>query len=161
MQDCSATHHTLYVRYTPYANVIQEDIVRKIGKTLKIKLDPADLWFSKYIRLRDGECRRCHSPVQFNSKGDPISHQASHFQGRRKEATRFDPENVDCLCTGCHAHFTAFPFEHVQWQMSVKGENTVRAIVIRSNSYIKKDRKMQALIWKQAYLQLKSEKSKH
>lgn len=126
---------------------------------MRIKIDPADEWFSKYIRLRDGECRRCHSPVQFNAKGDPISHQMSHFQGRRKEATRFDPENGDTLCAACHLYLTANPFEHVQWQISVKGENTVNAIVIRSNGYKKKDRKMDALIWKQAYIELKSERN--
>ena len=125
---------------------------------MRIKIDPADEWFSKFVRLRDGECLRCHSPVQFNSKGDPISHQMSHFQGRRKEATRFDPENGDTLCGGCHQYFTANPFEHVQWQISIKGENTVNAIVIRSNSYVKKDRKMAAMIWKKAYMDLRDNK---
>lgn len=122
-----------------------------------MKIDPADKWFSKYIRLRDRKCRRCHSPVEFNSNGDPISHQASHFQGRAKEATRFDPENVDCLCGGCHRFFTAYPYEHVQWQIKMKGQSVVDAIIVRSNSYMKKDRKMQAMVWKQAYNDLKGE----
>ncbi len=122
-----------------------------------MKLDPADQWFSKYVRLNAGECRRCHSRVQYNAAGDPISHQASHFQGRRKEATRYDLENVDCLCGGCHKYFTAMPFEHVQWQIATKGEDTVNAIIIRSNGYKKKDRKMEAMIWKQAYNDLKHE----
>lgn len=125
---------------------------------MNIKIDNADKWFSKYIRLRDGECRRCHSPVQFNSKGDPITHQASHFQGRGKEATRFDLENVDCLCGGCHSFFTAYPFEHVQWQIKTKGKQAVDAIILRSNTYLKKDRKMQEMIWKQAYTDLKAER---
>lgn len=124
-----------------------------------MKRDPADDWFSKYVRLRDGECRRCHSPVQFNDKGDPVSHQASHFQGRRKENTRFDPENVDCLCGGCHKYFTAMPYEHVEWQKKTKGEKTVQAIIIRSNAYKKKDRKLEAMIWKQAYNDLKGERN--
>jgi hypothetical protein len=121
----------------------------------QIKIDAADQWFSKYIRLRDKECRRCHSPVQFNDKGNPISHQMSHFQGRRKEATRFDPENGDTLCGGCHQYFTANPAEHYEWQVKIKGENVVNAIVVRSNSYKKKDRKLEAMIWKQAYNDLK------
>lgn len=125
---------------------------------MRIKIDSADQWFSKYIRLRDGECRRCHSPVKFNSDGDPVTHQASHFQGRAKEATRFDPENLDCLCGGCHMYLGANPFEHVQWQIKTKGENRVNAIIIRSNSYKKKDRKLEAMIWKQAYKDLKKRK---
>ena len=125
---------------------------------MALKIDAADQWFSKYIRLRDGQCMRCGSPVEFNAAGDPISHQMSHFQGRRKEATRFDPENGDTLCGACHMYFTANPYEHVQWQIAKKGENTVNSIIVRSNSYVKKDRKMQALIWKQAYNDLKLKK---
>jgi len=124
-----------------------------------MKLDPADQWFSKYVRLKEGECARCGSQVQFNANGDPITHQASHFQGRRKEATRFDLENVDCMCGGCHRYFTSVPFEHVQWQIATKGENAVNAIIVRSNSYMKKDRKLAARVWKQAYLDLKQEKA--
>lgn len=124
-----------------------------------VKIDPADAWFSKYIRLRDGECRRCGSPVQFNASGDPVSHQMSHFQGRRKEATRFDPENGDTMCGGCHMYLTANPYEHVEWQVDAKGKSVVDQIVVRSNGYKKKDRKMEALIWKQAYADLKKEKS--
>lgn len=126
---------------------------------MKIKIDAADSWFSKYVRLRDGECRRCRSKVNYNANGDPISHQMSHFQGRRKEATRFDLENGDTLCGGCHQYFTANPGEHYMWQVSTKGQSVVDAVIIRSNSYCKKDRKMQAMVWKQAYLDLKAEKS--
>lgn len=126
---------------------------------MRIKIDPADIAFSKYIRLRDSECMRCHSPVQFNAKGDPITHQASHFQGRAKEATRFDPENVDCLCGGCHQYFTANPFEHTEWQIMHKGKSTVEMIVLRSNQYMKKDRVMQRFIWEKAYADLKVEKA--
>jgi len=121
-----------------------------------MKLDPADQWFSKYVRLSQGECQRCHSPVKLNAAGDPVSHQASHFQGRRKEATRYDLENVDCMCSGCHRYFTAMPYEHVQWQIQKKGEQTVNQIILRSNQYKKKDRKLEAMIWKQAYLDLKA-----
>jgi len=122
---------------------------------MRIKIDPADEIFSKYIRLRDKQCRRCKSPVEFNSKGDPISHQASHFQGRRKESTRFDEENVDCLCAGCHLYFTANPGEHYQWQVSMKGQKAVDLIILRSNTYVKKDRKLAKIYWTQRYKELK------
>lgn len=124
-----------------------------------MKIDQADQHFSKYVRLYAGECRRCHSKVLLNESGDPISHQASHFQGRRKEATRFDLDNVDCLCGGCHMYFTANPYEHVQWQIETKGQDKVNEIIVRSNSYKKKDRKLEAMIWKQAYKDLKSDKN--
>lgn len=121
----------------------------------KIKRDPADDIFSKFIRLRDMECRRCHSRVQLNAKGDPVTHQASHFQGRRKEATRFDEENVDTLCGGCHQYFTANPGEHYEWQVKMKGQKAVDAIVLRSNMAHKKDRKMAQIFWTEQYKKLK------
>lgn len=122
---------------------------------MKIKIDAADTVFSQYIRLRDKSCRRCHSPVQFNAKGDPVSHQASHFQGRRKESTRFDEENVDCLCGGCHMYFTQNPGEHYQWQVQTKGQKIVDLIILRSNTYVRKDRKMAQMYWMQRYKELK------
>ena len=120
----------------------------------KITRDAADDAFSKWIRIRDRACRRCGSPVAFNSKGMPISHQASHFQGRRKENTRFDPQNVDCLCSGCHSYFTANPGEHYEWQVLKKGKKLVDEVILRSNMYLKKDRKLQAIYWKQKLKEL-------
>lgn len=113
----------------------------------KLKRDKADDVFSQFIRMRDGECRRCHSPVSFNAKGLPVTHQASHFVGRRKEATRFDPENVDTMCGGCHMYFTSHPAEHVKWQIETKGQAKVDEIILRSNLYHKKDRQAEYLYW--------------
>ena len=69
---------------------------------MRIKILPEDTICSKYIRKRDGRCVRCGSKVEFNANGDPVSHQASHFWSRGNWATRFDPDNVDTLCFGCH-----------------------------------------------------------
>lgn len=113
-------------------------------KMAKIKIDAADKAFSNYIRTRDNwTCQRCGGQYQ-----PPTSAlHCSHFMGRGKEATRFDPENADALCYGCHRYFTAQPGEHYQWQVRRKGQNTVDAIILRSNQYKKKDRKMEQLIW--------------
>lgn len=112
-----------------------------------VKLDPADLAFSKWIRLRDRECVRCHSAVKLNDRGLPVSHQASHFQGRRKENTRFDPDNVDTLCAGCHSYLGANPAEHYEFQVKLKGQDKVEEVVLKSNIYHKKDRRLEALFW--------------
>ena len=122
---------------------------------MKIKIDAADAAFSQFIRLRDKKCKRCGSPVQFNAKGDPMSHQASHFQSRRKESTRFDEENVDCLCGGCHFYFTTNPDKHLEWQIETKGQKAVDMIILRSNQYMKRDRQMAKLYWRERYKQLK------
>lgn len=115
---------------------------------MKIKLRPSDKAFSQYIRLRDKQCLRCYSKVQLNDAGLPVTHQASHFQGRGKENTRFDPENVCTLCTGCHQFFTANPIDHYQWQVNRLGQKTVDAIKLRSNQYKKRDDKMDLIIAK-------------
>lgn len=123
----------------------------------KITRDKADNVFSQFIRLRDMKCRRCLSPVKLNDKGLPVSHQASHFHGRRKESTRFDEDNVDTLCGGCHSYFTANPAEHYQWQVKTKGQQTVDLIVLRSNTYQKKDRQLAFIYWTQRLKELKGE----
>lgn len=120
----------------------------------RIKLDAADISFSQWVRLRDRRCKRCHSPVKFNDKGLPISHQNSHFQGRGREATRFEPINCDTLCSGCHQYFTANPGEHYQWQVKMKGQDTVDKIILMSNQYCKKQRKQEAIYWRQKVREL-------
>jgi len=75
--------------------------------------------------------------------------------GRGKEATRFDEDNADALCYGCHRYFTAQPAEHYMWQVETKGQKTVDSIVLRSNQYQKKDRSMAYLYWKQRLKELK------
>jgi 5-methylcytosine-specific restriction endonuclease McrA len=120
----------------------------------KIKRDKADNVFSQYVRLRDMECRRCHSPVVINAKGLPVSHQASHFMGRRKENTRFNEFNVDTLCGGCHSLFTANPALHYEWQVQVKGKEMVDNLILWSGMYKKKDREMDFIYWSQRLKEL-------
>lgn len=117
----------------------------------KVKIDVADKAFSQYIRTRDKwTCQRCntvyHPPT--------MALHCSHFQGRGKEATRFDPLNADALCYGCHQYFTSQPGEHMAWQVQRKGQDTVDAIILKSNGYKKKDRKTEAAHWRAEILKL-------
>lgn len=110
-----------------------------------VKIDKADKTFSLYIRTRDNwTCQRC------SRRYDPPTQalHCSHFMGRGKEATRFDEENADALCYGCHRYFTAHPLEHVDWQIERKGQKTVDSLRLRSNQYHRKDRQMAYLYWK-------------
>lgn len=112
----------------------------------KIKIDVADKLFSLYVRTRDKwTCQRClttyHPPT--------AALHCSHFQGRGHESTRFEPLNADALCYGCHMYFTAHPGEHYIWQVSRKGQTMIDKIVLLSNTYKKKDRKLEAMYWRQ------------
>lgn len=69
--------------------------------------------------------------------------------GRGKEGTRFEPFNVDTLCYGCHAFFTAHPALHTEWQVQVKGQDMVDRLILQSNTYKKKDRKLEMMFWRQ------------
>lgn len=110
----------------------------------KVKIDAADKAFSLYIRTRDGwKCKRCNK--QYTPPTQALH--CSHFQGRGKEATRFDEENADALCYGCHQYFTSHPAEHYEWQVSWKGQKKIDELVLKSNTYKKKDRKAEKLIW--------------
>lgn len=111
----------------------------------KVKIDKADKYFSQWIRTRDGwTCQRCSRKFVPPTQGL----HCSHFQGRGKEATRFDPLNADALCYGCHQYFTSHPAEHYLWQVERKGQDTVDKLVLLSNQYKKKDRKLEAMYWK-------------
>ena len=116
----------------------------------KIKIDIADKTFSQYVRLRDGKCMRCLSPVELNEKGLPISHNASHYFSRGKENTRFDSENVICLCFPCHQIWGGDGREeYKKFMIKWLGEEGFKRLDIRAHSIGKKDRKMAYLIAKE------------
>lgn len=116
---------------------------------MRIKIDPADKIFSKYIRVRDGRCVRCKREGEYDKQGLQIKGlQNSHFWGRKNESTRFDPENCDSLCYGCHQYFHGNPYEHVKWKKKRIGEERFKALELRHNLYMKKDRKLALLVAK-------------
>jgi len=116
---------------------------------MKIKIDPADRVFSQYIRKRDKKCIRCRSPVEFNEKGLPVSHQASHYFSRGKESTRFSQINVDTLCFPCHNYWGGEGREEYKSfkikQLGQEGFERLRAL---SEMFVKKDRKLAYIISK-------------
>lgn len=108
-----------------------------------MKIDKADSVFSQYVRLRDKSCVRCGSRVELNNKGLPVSHQNSHYFGRTREGTRFDPLNCDTLCHGCHRFWEKEDREgYREFKINQLGELGYAALNIRANTYYKKDRSM-------------------
>lgn len=113
----------------------------------KMKIDPADKAFSLYIRTRDNwTCQRCGK--QYPPPTSALH--CSHFMGRVKEATRFEPDNCDALCYGCHQHFTSHPLLHTEWQVERKGQRRVDSLKLQSHTYKKKDRAFEKIIWTKA-----------
>lgn len=122
---------------------------------MRIKIDKADVTFSHYIRLRDKMCKRCFSPVRLNDKGLPVSHTASHYFGRGKENTRFDPENVDTLCLPCHVKWGSEDREDYRnFKIKQLGEQGFKNLCIRAEMYKKKDRQGSYLYSKKLFDEL-------
>lgn len=74
-----------------------------------VKIKASDQYFSRCIRERAGwKCERCGAQHEEGSMGL----HCSHFHGRGKWATRFDPDNCEALCYGCHMFVGSQPHEH-------------------------------------------------
>lgn len=69
---------------------------------MRLKISPADKWFSLKIRHRDDfTCQRCLS--QYENSENMLD--CSHYESRRKKSVRFDEENAVTLCKKCHLFF--------------------------------------------------------
>jgi hypothetical protein len=106
----------------------------------KVKLDRCDILFSNYLRGKIGHCEFC--------KRSNIRLEASHYFGRRHEATRFDPENVDVLCSYHHRLFHERPADYTEWKKKKLGDKRYKLLEVRSNTYMKKDRKLMLIYLK-------------
>lgn len=79
--------------------------------------------------------------------------QCSHFWGRGRQTTRFDPENCDTLCYGCHAFWEANKQgEYTRFKQRQLGQARYALLEIRAHQPGKPDRKLIKL-WLQRMLQ--------
>lgn len=109
---------------------------------MRIKIDKADIAFSKYIRTRDNwTCQRCKTKY-------PEKHQGlhnSHYFGRGNECIRFDPANCDALCWGCHQAWDNNKEDYRDFKIKQLGEKGFKDLRRRASSICKKDREMSYL----------------
>jgi len=110
----------------------------------KIKRRRADILFSQYLRkLREYKCEVCGKQHELNSMNLGVS----HFYGRANEAVRFDEENCDIICNiPCHRYFEEHKTEYAEWKKKRLGEKKYKMLMVRKNTYKKKDDKL-VLIW--------------
>lgn len=113
----------------------------------RVKLDKADKYFSLYVRNRDNwTCQRCGKKYE---EGSP-SLQNSHYFGRTKESVRFDPQNCDALDFGCHRYWEKEDREGYRaFKVKQLGQKAFDALTVRACQLVKKDRKMQEIVWKE------------
>ena len=120
---------------------------------MRIKIDKADRVFALYIKERDlWQCQRCKRIYDPYESGSRVSLQNSHYFGRGKEGTRFDEENCDSLCFGCHREWGSNDREaYREFKIKQMGEKKFKAMHLRASTYFKKDRKLAHLAWNEAY----------
>lgn len=122
----------------------------------KIKVRKVDKLFSQYIRQRDGHCMyrfKCFGQTQ-----DIKELQCSHWQKRRSEGTRFDPDNCDASCKACHNFIENHPEGQRtldEFKLLQLGQQRFNAVLVRSNNYQKKDDILTELYCKQLLKTLK------
>lgn len=110
----------------------------------KIKIRQSDKLFREYIlKTRKHFCEHCGRSYP-DGKGLEIS----HFFGRRSESTRYDPDNVDLCCSGCHRLFHERPADYSEWKKKKLGEKLFKELMVRANTIKKRDDKMTCLILK-------------
>ena len=111
-----------------------------------MKLDKADIKFSKFIRTRDKwTCKRCG--VTYPEKSQGLH--CSHYWNRIHENTRFEPDNCVALCFGCHRLWDGDEREfYAKFKKEQLGEERFKSLEVQKNTYKKKDRKMSLMIAK-------------
>ena len=97
----------------------------------------ADQMFSRWIRARDKRCFFCPNPATQNS----------HFWGRANSATRYDPENCDGICGGCHMRHEGNK-QGLYREMKIKqlGQAGYDALQKRAYSIVKRSSAIQAFM---------------
>ena len=101
----------------------------------------ADSYFSKFIRERDGQCKRCGTTERLT---------CSHYHGRAKSNTRFDPQNNIALCSECHALWEGPKTEYTEFMIEWLGVDEFIALQKRAGTF--KERKEAVAEWRDYYL---------
>ena len=97
----------------------------------KAKIFPSDREWSKYIRTRDmWTCQRCSK--QYNPPTSALH--CSHFWSRGNWSVRFDEDNTEALCYGCHSYLGGNPVEFHKYYLEKLGQERFDALEKRKNT---------------------------
>ena len=117
-----------------------------------MKLRKTDTMFSQYIRQRDGwRCVACDLEKEGGSKDyseNKRGLECSHYWGRGRENTRFDPEDCIALCTYHHRYSWGHGDGRDRYTEFMKkrlGKN-FDLLRVRAHTYKKRDDKLDEII---------------
>ena len=84
-------------------------VPKREGPSRKKLIEQADLWASRYIRLRDAESGGLVSCYTCGKKFHISKIQCGHFIGRAHYSTRYDPRNMHAQCMQCNGYRSGEP----------------------------------------------------
>jgi hypothetical protein len=95
-----------------------------------VKIKAADQYFSRCVRERASWCcERCGAQHQEKSMGL----HCSHYHGRGRWGVRFDPDNCEALCYGCHSYVGSHPYEHEKRIKEKHGSGLYEILLQKAN----------------------------
>tara|TARA_R100000750_G_scaffold1352_1_gene1338 strand:+ start:477 stop:851 length:375 start_codon:yes stop_codon:yes gene_type:complete len=123
-----------------------------------LKINKWDSIFSKIIRTRDKwSCVRCGK--KFTNPTSGLHN--SHYFGRSKYSTRFDDDNCDALCYGCHQYWGSTDREGYRaFKIKQLGENRFNALQVRASQLVKRRDYQNDLVYKGFQMRLKELENK-
>lgn len=113
---------------------------------MSIKRCPADIAFSKAVRLARPACEYC---------GRTDTLEAAHIYGRRAKSVRWDTLNVIVLCHHHHRYFTENPIEWTRWLEGYVGRGYLDILNEKRNQIFKTTKTIRAEIAKHYRGQIK------
>ena len=113
----------------------------------RIKIRKADIYFSRFLRLKFKRCEKCGRRGEGKDEIDKL--QCSHFWGRKNESVRYCEKNCDCLCFTCHQNFESNPAEYTEWKLKKLGKKEYDKLKLSAHLYCKRDDKINEIYWKE------------
>jgi len=96
-----------------------------------IKRTPADKAFSDCIRsAAEWTCERCET---YYPEGRRMGLHCSHYHGRGKWGVRFNVNNAEALCYGCHQYLGAHPNLHTDHKLESIGQGAIDILQEKAN----------------------------
>ena len=97
---------------------------------MSIKITALDKLFSQYVRSRaKWRCERCGT--QYTPPTSALH--CSHFWGRSNLKVRWDAENANAHCYGCHQYLGSHPVEFREWKLKQLGKAKFENLNRRAN----------------------------
>ena len=109
----------------------------KRSKNLSSAKTTADIYFSRYIRLRDADTNGLCKCITCETVKDWRDMDCGHFQSRRYSATRYHEQNAHAKCQKCNKYQAGEQYIHGKQIDLIYGAGTAEFVTKLSRSLYK------------------------